>query len=356
MIETLLEALDKSNEVIMTGAAGTGKTTLIKALHKKWRGEIIQMAPTGRATARLKVVTDRPATTIHSKVFNLPEEDDDGAPVFKKVKKFGGRSSLVVIDESSMVGRFLYDAIKKAALPGTRFLFVGDENQVLPVGDICPLDWTKAQVKLTQIHRTDGDIIPFSQAILACDNAAALKKLIRNPGYKDVEIKPIALLPPSLWKSTNLGRMLIVVTNKLRFQVNAAVRQRLGYATPLEKGEHLLVRTNHLGTGLMNGETVEVNDILPNDADVALNQPHYSRVQLIGPDNQIHTTNVVPSEFEVDNTDWRLSRRNDSQQWKSLLAEDKLTLPHWIAEKEFVGDRLILGQQLSLYILITDMR
>ena len=119
MLSQLMKTLNKRNEVLLSGAAGTGKTTLVKEVVRDWNGEVLLIAPTGKAARRLEEVVEQPATTIHSAIFG-PPDTVEGEPIFKNIKRVGGRGTLIIVDEVSMVGVKLLQAMQKAARPGDR--------------------------------------------------------------------------------------------------------------------------------------------------------------------------------------------------------------------------------------------
>lgn len=310
MIHQIIRALNTKNEVLISGAAGTGKTTLVKEVVNTWPGEVILTAPTGKAARRLNEVTNSPAFTIHSTFFG-PPETVEGEPIFKNLKRVGGRGTLIVVDEVSMVGIKLLTAMRKAARVGTKFLFVGDENQVLPVLDTCPFNWAEADIKLTEVHRSKGDVLAYAQQILKCKNSSELKELVLHPEKEDVTYHQIKNLIPSAWKTQDLSRMLITPTNKLRFAINDAVRARRGHTNPLNIGEHLLVRSNH-PLMLMNGDLVEILDI-PEKA------PLWAGYKDIIVGNELSDrlrVSVVPAGFKSDAVEFRQARLKDYARWR----------------------------------------
>jgi hypothetical protein len=337
MITDIINGFKGKNVQILAGKAGTGKTTLIAEIIAEWRGEVILLAYSGRAVQRLIEVTGHDACTIHSAVFAPPESDAEGTPNWTKVRKLGGRDTLVVIDEAYMVGMRLLASVMKALLPGTKLLLAGDHRQLKPVNDE-PQDWSQPDFELTEIFRSDGGVIDFAHAILACENADQLKALIRNPvGYEGVHRLEIKHLAPSLWKANalrnNANTMLITFTNNLRHKVNTAVRQRMGYqpvtpgsepVTRLVPGERLLVRSNHAGFDCMNGELFiyqGATDLV--DADLP---EHFTQVNLVDElkGTKAITCYVVPDELQTDSSDFRMSRITDSKAWiKQVYLEKK---------------------------------
>ncbi|MGN7388487.1 SF1B family DNA helicase RecD2 [Sporosarcina sp. SAFN-015] len=170
--ETQVAAIEKalhSPVMILTGGPGTGKTTVIRGLvevfaelhglsldpkyyaDKEETFPIVLAAPTGRAAKRMSESTGLPAMTIHRLLgFNGQEKDD---AVGREVE---GR--LIIIDEMSMVDTWLAHQLLKALHDDIQVLFVGDQDQLPPVGpgqvlkDM--LDSEKIPVvELTEIYR-----------------------------------------------------------------------------------------------------------------------------------------------------------------------------------------------------------
>lgn len=110
---------------IITGGAGTGKTTIIRAIvegHESQKRKVLLCAFAGKAAARLREATEHKASTIHSMLaFN--------GVGFKRdtLKGF-----VVVIDEASMVDSMLMHEIMKRN--PDRLILVGDQAQLPPVG------------------------------------------------------------------------------------------------------------------------------------------------------------------------------------------------------------------------------
>ncbi len=146
--ETQVDAIENSinsSVMILTGGPGTGKTTVVRGLveiyaelhglsldpkeyaKKKEPFPIILAAPTGRAAKRLSESTDLPAMTIHRLLgFNGQEKDEETE------KEIEGK--LIIIDEMSMVDTWLAHQLLKAVPEDAQLIFVGDQDQLPPVG------------------------------------------------------------------------------------------------------------------------------------------------------------------------------------------------------------------------------
>ncbi len=159
---------------LLTGSPGTGKTWLvarmIKSLQKTGRG-IAVCAPTGKAALRVvESLTDQgiqqSASTIHSL---LQAETADGGWRFKYNETNTLPFDFIIIDESSMIDTGLLKSLLKAIGPITNVMFVGDPDQLAPVGRGAPLrDMIEAKLpcgKLTEIRRNAGAIVEACAAI-----------------------------------------------------------------------------------------------------------------------------------------------------------------------------------------------
>ncbi len=106
---------------IITGGAGTGKTTIIKEIATRTpNSELCAFA--GKAAARLREATGFPSATIH----RMLQSNGD---IFMRTS-LQGRS--IIVDEASMVSADLMAEIIKRQ--PDRLILVGDPSQLPPVG------------------------------------------------------------------------------------------------------------------------------------------------------------------------------------------------------------------------------
>ncbi len=118
--------------MVVTGGPGTGKTTLINcliAIYAKKDLSFALAAPTGRAAKRMESATGRAAKTIHRLLEFSPKEGG-----FKKNENDPLGADLIIIDETSMVDVYLFDALLRAAPHHARLFLVGDIDQLPSVG------------------------------------------------------------------------------------------------------------------------------------------------------------------------------------------------------------------------------
>lgn len=127
-----------SGILILSGGPGTGKTTTINSMINYFVDEgmdILLAAPTGRAAKRMTETTGYEAKTIHRmlELTGAPEDDHTRAR-FERNEDNPLEADVIIIDEMSMVDIFLFQALLKAVVPGTRLIFVGDMDQLPSVG------------------------------------------------------------------------------------------------------------------------------------------------------------------------------------------------------------------------------
>lgn len=133
--EAIADSL-KAGVMILTGGPGTGKTTVIKAMISIFRSlgmEIALAAPTGRAAKRMSEATSFEAKTIHRLLCMEYTGEEEGGR-FLKDERDRLDEDVFIIDESSMIDILLMEAFLKAVKPGARVIFIGDADQLPPVG------------------------------------------------------------------------------------------------------------------------------------------------------------------------------------------------------------------------------
>jgi exodeoxyribonuclease V alpha subunit len=129
--ESVLSTVNKGVS-ILTGGPGTGKSTVTKAIvHALNRmGKNVKLAaPTGRAAKRMSQVIGKNASTIHKM---LGRDPVTGGFMYHENNTM--KCDFLIVDESSMIDISLASSLLKA-LPNTaQVLFIGDVDQLPPVG------------------------------------------------------------------------------------------------------------------------------------------------------------------------------------------------------------------------------
>lgn len=148
-IKTVLE-----NQVVMiTGLAGTGKSSVVAGMLEELINYLFaQCALSGRAAARMTEITNVTGYTIHRLLGFIPGLG------FTFNKKNPLPYDIVIVDESPMIGGYLFYSLIQAIKDGAKLIMLGDIGQLESIGvlniasDIINSDKIPT-VKLDKIHR-----------------------------------------------------------------------------------------------------------------------------------------------------------------------------------------------------------
>lgn len=165
---------EKDYKRALVGAAGTGKTYLVRALIKNCGlsySTIGLAAPTHKACRVLAESISLPnikVNTLQSDLglrlnFDVEKFDIDNPPFDPKGKIKIGDYRLYIVDESSMINRGLLIFLERTCKTNKcKIIFIGDESQLAPVNEKYSAAFRGVQVsKLKQIVR-QGDDNPVS--------------------------------------------------------------------------------------------------------------------------------------------------------------------------------------------------
>ena len=179
------------NTSILTGSAGCGKTTIIKALIDSlniFKYEPLLLAPTGKAACRLSECANQKAFTIHSLVcyIEFMETLVSASAVLDRFALTNSKK-IIIIDESSMIDQLLFyrllktiGKLNKVGLKFEKILFVGDPFQLPSVGCGQVLNDLIESKCFTHIHLTET----FRQA----KDSLIIKNANKVRNKKDVDI------------------------------------------------------------------------------------------------------------------------------------------------------------------------
>ena len=343
MWSEFLLSRDDNEIFLLTGYAGTGKTSLLGALVnvlKQLKQPVVLLAPTGRAAKVFSLYADAPAYTIHKKIYrqkSLMEMDSFQANVNLH------KHTLFIVDEASMIaneglagsmfgtGRLLDDLIHFVySCEGCRLLMVGDVAQLPPIGE------EESPALMPEV--LEGHNLPVRQATLTQDvrqegetgdlwNATRLRSLLqggevlefpkmRVEGFPDVHVVPgeelLEVLQDSYYRCGQDETIVITRSNKRANIFNQGIRGRiLGYEEELTCGDLVMVSKNNYfyklneedgASFIANGDTAVVRRFRNERsfygfrfADVTLQFPDYGNTEVEGTVLLDTLTNEAPS-------------------------------------------------------------
>lgn len=273
-----LELARRSHVFILTGGAGTGKSTTVKAildLLAKPGCRFSLAAPSGKAAKRLAEVTGRGASTIHRLL--EPQKTPEGF-VFTRDARRPIEADLIILDELSMVDVSLMARFLEAVNHDTRLVLVGDPYQLPSVGPGNVLrDLLESKIipaaELTIIKRQDeGLIIKNCHRIkggedILVDNTSPDFRFIALQDEEEIQSKIMDLAATVIPGSRKLDLLRdIQVISPLREKtllsckhLNEKLQRALNPAAPMEScrfklGDKVIQMKNDYERGIVNGD------------------------------------------------------------------------------------------------------
>ena len=294
---------EKNAAFLLTGYAGTGKTTLIGSLVKQLKfadHKAILMAPTGRAAKVMSTYSKFSAKTIHKQIY-YPKPESGGKMQFQlKANKY--RKTIFIIDEASMIGddrqnaklfengSLLHDVVQYVSSGDQcKLIFVGDPAQLPPVHlNISPaLD----EEELTQFHfdkiysiKLDA-VVRQAKGSGVLNNATLLRSQLNNEVYDQFKFD-VQGFSDILYTNNGMDlfeaienafqdagtdqTIFIVRSNKRANIYNENIRKRiLGLEDELSVGDQLMVvKNNYFWLApeskpgfIANGDVIRVDSI-----------------------------------------------------------------------------------------------
>jgi exodeoxyribonuclease V len=317
---------DNNNDVIflMTGYAGTGKTSVISSIVKTLdllRMRSVLLAPTGRAAKVLASYAGRQAFTIHKKIYRQ-RSSKDGLGSFSLDRNLH-KDTFFIVDEASMVsnssgdsslfgsGRLLDDLIEYV-YSGTecKLILVGDTAQLPPVGSnvspaldpatLAEYGFGLISCELKQVVRqseTSGVLMNATRIRLQVAENDLVHPSINCIDYNDtLRITGEELIDEisTAYGTCGLeGTIIVVNSNKQANRYNQGIRNRIFFREEeISPGDMVMVVKNNYsiideeedGPGFIaNGDIAEVKKIRKYEerygfrfADMVLKFPDYN--------------------------------------------------------------------------------
>ena len=175
-----IKAVLENQVVVITGKAGTGKSSIVDAMIAVLQGySYAQTALSGRAAARMAEITHEEGYTIH-RLLGFPKGDrDHGGFVFHEDNKLP--RDIIILDEVSMVDGELFNRLVKAIKTGSKLIMLGDTGQLVCIGCMniaADLIASKeiVSIELSQIHRQAANSGIITESIKAREGIQLIEK------------------------------------------------------------------------------------------------------------------------------------------------------------------------------------
>ncbi len=297
-LEAFIRKRDGKNLFVLTGYAGTGKTSVlgafVKALnHYKVKTKLL--APTGRAAKVFSHKANQEAGTIHKHIYRRKSKVEITAGLSLQKNLF--KNTVFFVDEASMIGdytltkdggvsaRNLLEDLIEYVFTGEncKLILIGDSGQLPPVGS----DFSPAlSLEYLENHFLDVSLYSYHlvEVLRQAEDSEVLRNatLLRNTDWVDypkfelkkgtdlVRISGLELQDELESSFGNFGQeetILITRSNKQANQYNQHIRARiLWYEELLCSGDCLMVvKNNYFWLGddtkigfIANGELIKI--------------------------------------------------------------------------------------------------
>ena len=307
------------------GFAGTGKTTIAKHFAQSIKGDTLYAAYTGKAALVLRKNGCTGASTIHSLIYKVKEDDETGEVHFEMNKKSALRdAALLVVDECSMVDEEMGRDILSFGKP---VLVLGDPAQLPPVSGAGFFTNAEPDVMLTEIHRQAKDNPIVHLATLVRNG-----QKLRLGDYGNSRVVDTLKVRDLVDHS-----QVIVGRNATRDNINSKIRKVLKFEDELPTtDDRLICLKNDRDLGIFNGGLFTVKKRIENKRS-----PYYNLYQIVDNDtgeNRVLTVKVHNSFFDGSSRpDWKLLKgtqefdfgyaitchKSQGSQWDNVLIFDE---------------------------------
>lgn len=314
----------KGGFFVINGSAGTGKTTVVRAIldiqDKFFKmGVKIQLAaPTGRAANVLRDSVGLPAVTIHKLLGYDPETNTFYATTDRNWLKF----QTLIVDETSMLDTWLCSCLLESINPDeVKVIFLGDDRQLPSVGpgsvlkdilatypEVITLDEVKRQGANSGILENainilnERDLAQFNDSrILVRDKAtdqigsilAACKTALTK--YNPMDVQVLIPMKNGIMGTRNLNRLLQPIFNP----------NYTKSAMKIEEGESYIIDGKYYKNYFHVGDKVISNQnvygILRYDSDTVKIEDSMDYLSKFAARKDVEIPQDIPCGYDVTN-------------------------------------------------------
>jgi ATP-dependent exoDNAse (exonuclease V) alpha subunit len=288
---------------VLKGYAGTGKTTVISTIVNSLNDinmKSVLLAPTGRAAKVIASYSNKPAFTIHKRIYFPKKGKSGGVSFTTQANKF--KNTIFIVDEASMISDVATDSklYENGSLLDDLIFYIynGQNCKMILLGDTAQLP--PVQMEVSPALDTDSLALHYDKEILSIEldevmrqeeksgilyNATQLRELLKESFITDIQFKvkgfkdivrltdgyDIQDAIQSAYSNYSIeDTCFIVRSNKRANQYNQQIRTRiLDKESELSVGDYLMVVKNNYfwlketdeAGFIANGDIVEVLEI-----------------------------------------------------------------------------------------------
>lgn len=303
------------------GYAGTGKTTIAKLFAKNINGQVLYAAFTGKAAMVLRNKGCKDASTIHSLIYDVVEDEATGNVEWVLTQSSpltDHDTKLLIIDEVSMVNEDLARDLLSFDVP---ILVLGDPAQLPPVEKEGYFINGEPDFMLTEVHRQalDNPIINLSMKIRNKEKlqlgSYGSSKIIR---HDDLALEDI------------LGMdQLLVGLNRSRSVYNKNLRKIKNFESenPMH-GDKLICLKNERKSGLLNGSIWYVDRVAKDYKTTMTLDIHTTELYGGKPKKTVYTHKNFFNGTEAS-IDWRERKRYSEFDFAYAITTHKSQGSQW---------------------------
>jgi exodeoxyribonuclease-5 len=238
-INGVIESIKVKQIITVGGFAGTGKSTCLTKLIKKFPKYGVACY-TGKAANVLQRKGVSDAQTIHSLIYNVKVSKQD-TPYFALKSKYEMPCEGFIIDEASMVGEDLFKDLLHFELP---IICFGDHGQLEPIGSKFNL-MAKPDYTLEKIHRNANNIARFAEFIRNGEKPINYEKF-------DDQVSICSKKSMTVEKLVEFEQ-IICGFNKTRISLNNNIRNFYKSKNVIEEDEKIICLKNNKNLQVFNG-------------------------------------------------------------------------------------------------------
>jgi ATP-dependent exoDNAse (exonuclease V) alpha subunit len=303
MISEFLTDKNEEQIFVLKGFAGTGKTTVISTIVNSLNDinmKAVLLAPTGRAAKVIANYSNKPAFTIHKRIYFPKKGKSGGVSFTTQANKF--KNTIFIVDEASMISDVAADSklYENGSLLDDLIFYIynGQNCKMILLGDTAQLP--PVQMEVSPALDTDSLALHYDKTVLSIEldevmrqeeksgilyNATQLRELLKETFLTDIQFKvkgfkdivrltdgyDIQDAIQSAYSNYSIeDTCFIVRSNKRANQYNQQIRTRiLDKDSELSVGDYLMVVKNNYfwlketdeAGFIANGDIVEVLEI-----------------------------------------------------------------------------------------------